>query len=363
MSQVQQVYQWQEEIREHLPLSKWQAMGLALLSLGIVWSEHSWVSKVAEHLGKFGLADSMERRLQRWLSNPRIGTRGCAQAWSAWVLSSLVERSQVILLVDLTSLSNRMDVMMIGLAYRERCIPLVWRCMVGHQTWPKGQVELIGEMLRGLMMCLPADCRVILQADRGIGNSSDLVKAVSALGCHYLFRVSDTVRVHFGDPAVVLSLGDLIARRRAWSGVGYVFKNGGWIHTHIYLYWRKTMDDPWCLITNAPTITGALYAVRMWQEEGFRDLKSGGWQWQRSLIRNPQYAERLLLALALAYGWTLAMGTRAIRAGKPILRRLTRGRKRTYSVFRLGLRHIRDCLANDCPLSMSLFFYPSHFYF
>lgn len=68
MSQ-RELYQWSEEIRKHLPLKKWQALGLALFSIGIVLAERCTLSKVAEKLVWRGKADSVERQFQRLLAN------------------------------------------------------------------------------------------------------------------------------------------------------------------------------------------------------------------------------------------------------------------------------------------------------
>lgn len=355
---LKEVYQWLKEIEARLPLGKWQALGLAILSLGVVLSERSTLSKIAERLGMVGKADSIERRAQRWLSNPRIVLEACCRAWAAWVFESVVEEGErIILLVDLTKLGEWLDVMMVGLAYRQRCIPLVWQCMVGQHTWEEAQVLLIGKLLSWIAPAVPEGHTPLVEADRGIGNSSRLAAVVADMGWHFLFRVRDTVRVRLPDGRE-LSLADLIQGSTYWSGRGEVFKKGGWIQVYIHLIWKRSMADPWCIITNAPHASGTWYAARMWQDEGFRDLKGGGWQWQRSHVRQPAHAERLILALALAYAWTLSLGTRAIRAGKAVLRHITRGRRHTYSVFRLGLRYLSHLKHSRQPIHMTLFFRP-----
>ena len=222
MNQIQQVYQWTKEIRERMPLGAWQAQGAALFSLGVVWSEHNWISKIAEHLTRFGQIDSMERRLQRWLDNERIDVGLNCRAWSRWVFNSLVGSKRIVLLVDLTKLSDRMDVMMVGLAYRKRCIPLAWRCVAGNQPWPQGQVDMIMELLRVIAPAVPEGMIPLIQADRGIGNSSRLVKRIEAMGWHYLFRVNSSVLVKRKGHKEQTLLS-LIRNRTRWSGRGQVF--------------------------------------------------------------------------------------------------------------------------------------------
>jgi hypothetical protein len=355
----EQVYQWYQEIHERLPLSKWQAKGLAIFSLGVVCSERSTLSKIAEQMWKFGRAESIERRLRRWIANPRIVLAACCRMWSKWVLDSVLGKGQIILLVDLTKLGDRLDVLMVGLSYRRRCIPLAWRCLPGNQPWPQSQVEIIAELLEWVAWGVPEGMIPLVQADRGIGNSSDLMKVVKRMEWHFLFRVNASSSLRLADGRQV-TLSDLIRPGKRWSGTGVLFQNEHAVEqVYVHLLWRSSMPEAWCLVTNAADVTHAPYAQRIWQEEGFRDLKSGGWQWQRSQVRHLAHAQRLILALALAYAWTLSLGTQAIRAGTALRRQLVSGRRRRLSVFRLGLRYLYHLSRIQQPPLMALFFRPA----
>lgn len=355
---MKEVYQLCEEIRQWLPLKKWQAMGLALFSLGVVLSERSTLSKVAEKLWFAGRADSLERRFQRWIANPRIDIRMCCQSWVRWVLSSMVDLEEVMLLVDLTKLSDRLDILMVGVAYRKRCIPLTWACLPGNQPWPEGQVSIIAELLKVVAASLPTGITPVVQADRGIGHSSNLMAVVEDMGWHFLFRVKQNAHLQLTDGQPV-ELSALLRPGHSWSGQGILFPTRRSTPLHVHLVWQRSMSEAWCLATNAPALDARRYALRMWQEEGFRDLKSGGWNWQRSQVRSLSHANRLLLVLVLAYTWTLSLGTLAIRAGKSLRRQLARGRRRRLSVFRLGLRYFYHLCYRHLPLPFILFFRPA----
>jgi hypothetical protein len=96
----------------------------------------------------------------------------------------------------------------------------------------------------------------------------------------------------------------------------------------------------------------------VWQEESFRDLKSGGFQWQHSRAWKPDHADHLLLVLALAYAWTLTHGT-LVMEGDPVWRRrVTRGTRQRFSWFRLGLRYLSQALWLQQPIYLGLFFAP-----
>ena len=62
-------------------------------------------------------------------------------------------------------------------------------------------------------------------------------------------------------------------------------------------------------LTSEPEQGNALwYSFRSWIESSYRDLKSDGWQWHKTRLREPQRAERIWLAMAVATLWTITMG-------------------------------------------------------
>jgi hypothetical protein len=357
MSQ-EQLYPWWRQIARFLPcLSKWQALALALFSLGVVVAERCTLSKVAEKLLAFGKADSIERRLQRFVSNAGVDLTVCGPWWTRWVISCL-DSEAVILLVDETKLADHLGIVMVGLAYRCRCIPLAWRCYAIGAYPTAGQVQVIAALLDRVQAGLPEGCRPLIQADRGIGTSPDLVREVEARGWSYLFRVQNNTRL-LTRQGREHPLHHLIKPGESWSGHGLVFKKDGWrIDAYVLLHWDIAHREPWCLITNDPDRSAHAYALRNWQEQGFRDLKSGGWQWQRSQVWQPDHADRLVLVLALAYAWTLTQGTLLFYADPPTRLCITRGSQRIYSLFREGLRYVAHRLHHDWPLYLGLFFAP-----
>ena len=77
----------------------------------------------------------------------------------------------------------------------------------------------------------------------------------------------------------------------------------------------------------------------MWEELAFKDLKTNGWRWQRSRVREPERAERLWLVMARAYVWVLSLGTQVLETPGQ-LARLSRVTGNRLSAFKLGLRFL-----------------------
>jgi hypothetical protein len=241
--------------------------------------------------------------------------------------------------------------MVVGLAYRGCCIPLAFWCYPPNQ-WPMGQVALIETLLSWIAPAIPAGVIPLIQADRGIGTSPNLLRAIVQMGWHFEVRVQKNTRLR-REAEPDCPLAALVSGAgQTWRGSGQVFKKAGWLEAEVVV-WGEAYQECWCLVTNCPAVTGWDYAVRYWQEHSFRDLKSDGWQWHTSRIWTRDHANRLLLVLALAYAWTLTLGT-LVCTDATLARCVTKGRKPTYSIFRLGLRLWEHCMGQVTPLLRNL---------
>lgn len=339
---LDELYHWYGALRQAFGfLGCWQGMGLALYSYGVVLARQCAPSRVAEKLALMGKADTVQRRLERFLDNERIDWQRCCQAWAIWVLSHY-SGERLILLVDETKLANHLSVMVVGLAYRGCCIPLAFWCYL-PTAWPMKQVALIDSLFSWIAPAVPAGMIPLIQADRGIGTSPDLLKKLVQRGWYFEVRVQKNTRLR-REAEPDCPLAALVSQAgQTWRGSGQVFKKAGWLEARVLVLWGQAYTECWCLVTNCPWVTGWEYALRYWQEASFRDLKSDGWQWQASRIWMPSHANRLLLVLALAYAWVLTLGT-LVCTDADLARVVTKGRKPTYSLFRLGLRLWEWCM-------------------
>lgn len=342
-----QFYSWLRTLSAAFPmLGAHQLRGLVLLSYGLVLSKQATLSQIALALTSPRQVNTMVRRLQRWLSNPRLPWAAIQDRWVCWLLQRLPDRG--LLLVDETKLSTHLGVMMVGVAVQGGCIPLIWRCYNPNAYPPEGQVNLILGLLQRVVPFLttPRDWAVL--ADRGIGTSSALFSALPQLGLNALLRVQHTTRIRLTS-GCVLSLGALVNRPgQVWSGSGWVFKKAGWRRVVVHVYWASRQPEPWCLLSYDQRVIPAMYALRFQHEVSFRDLKSDGWQWQRSRVWLPDHAERLVLALALSYAWVLLHGHLVVQHEPGPSR---------YGCFRRGLDFLRDRLRRHLPCLFTLSFW------
>jgi hypothetical protein len=203
---------------------------------------------------------------------------------------------------------------------------------------------LIYGLLAHVLSCLPAQMRPLVQMDRGLGHSSAMLKALQALDVDFLLRVNCeayfTTRKGRSQPLI-----DFIVPGKTFSSRGTLFKKRP-IPGYVRLIWEADQAEPWCLFTNLRWLSGYPYAMRWWQEESFKDLKSGGWQWESSRIRCPNRMSRLILVMALAYTWMLSLGTQLCHAEPAVQRAVaTRDEFQRFSLFRLGYRWFKRLLS------------------
>jgi hypothetical protein len=348
------LYQWNKEVRKAFAhLSKPQAHLLAAFSLGAAKARSCTLCKIAQCLFVLGSLSAVERRCQRFLANALVDWQAGSAALARWVLSRVRPKrgKPLVLLVDETSLHEHLKVMVVALAYRGRAIPLAWWCYSQYE-YPLPQVELINALFEQIAPALPPGVPVLVQADRGIGCSPDLIAAVEGRRWHYLFRVQRSVELALADGRRV-GFGNLVPRpgRCCWPQPVRAFKKAGGVACRALGYWKMGHKEPWLLLTNWPAATTADYGRRMWEEAAFRDLKSSGFNWQSSRVRQPEHANRLWLILALAYAWMVSLGT-MVQEHESLRRQVAHGHRERVSVLQLGLRWFNRCLQRRRKLDL-----------
>jgi hypothetical protein len=297
-----------------------------------------------------GKADSQRRRLQRFVQHEQPLPR-FFENWTRSVVSQ-VRPQRVVLIVDETKLKDQLGVMVVGLAYENRCIPLGWRVYRANNAaaYPaEGQVGLILDLLALIQAGLPTRMEVRVLADRGIGTSPALMRGIMALGWTFLFRVTKQSKIVLDEGLAVTFYDQVTAPGQSYQASGHVFKKRGRVPAHVRVLWREDAQERWALVTNEPALTGWEYGQRMWVEEAFRDLKSHGWQLEQAALTDPDRMARLWIVLVVAYAWMLFVGAAQTQRGHTAaLKRQPDGAYvRRWSLFREG----RQAFLIACPPS------------
>jgi hypothetical protein len=330
------LHHWAHRVRLLVPqLHGHQVKTLALMAWSMCSSGGCRVTTMTLAAPTSAQRASTRRRFERFLANDRIDVAGSAVDLGRALLQNFRGRT-ITLMLDETALGPWLNCMKVSVGYERRALPLAWTCYLPGRL-PIPQPQIVELVLRQAALCVPANTRVVLMADRGLSWPS-VIDLCRELGWDYLLRVQRQTSVRLqGGPTQ--RADQLVQRGGPACGTrGEVFQTAGWRACNIVAWWPRDQHEPWLLVTSLPPrrCRCAEYRRRMWQEESFRDEKSHGFGWQRSRVREPDHADRLLLVMQLAMWMVIAAGVDLVRRGARTLVECTS--TATLSIFQLGYR-------------------------
>jgi hypothetical protein len=336
---------------------------LTALVFGIVTAARGRLSGAVAAIPGAAATPSKRRRVARLLANPRFSLPRAHRRLIAHVTR---HGGRLDLLVDATTTGATarfpgVVTLMVAAGWHSRAVPLIWRCWRADepdQDWAGALTQMFAE----IAAALPPTAHVVVLADRGL-SGGPLARACQTRGWHFLLRVIKTTRVQSA-AGTIATLAQRLGPRRTklrLTGVRLYAprrKTDRWISD-----WDQALPlnvvgaagrgrDDWWLVTDLPATLRRCgeYRHRTWEEALFRDLKSFGWGWERSRLRDPARVARLLLALALATLAVLAVAQRVVKRGRRWL--VDERSRRTLSYFQIGLAWIGRQLVLDQPVSL-----------
>jgi hypothetical protein len=322
MSRLPQLYAWLALLTSAFPnLSTPEVRGLAWFSFGMILAQSCSVSAVALQLAdllgqKF---DTVKQRLRDWYCEAaaktgthrrQLDVRTCFSPLLQWVLKDWPCR-QVALALDATTLGQRFTTLAISVLYRGCAVPVAWKILpaVGKHPWKDEWKRL----LRDFRKALPKDWTVLVLTDRGL-YAKWLFQAIQKQGWHPFMRINSNGTFRPLDEACRRPLPSFVPTvGTRWQGRGQAFRDAAQrLRCTPVARWDEGYADPWLVLTDLPPAAAEVcwYGLRAWIEQGFKRLKSGGWDWQKTHVTDPQRAERLWLVLAVGT-WCLLVGGEA----------------------------------------------------
>jgi hypothetical protein len=323
---------------------------LVALVCGLAGGKHAHLSTIADHAPSAGAKqESVIDRFRRFLKHDRQTIDG----WFLPIAQELLIRlaGQPIQLVMDGSVVGRGCIgLMLSVVYHSRALPLCWivvRGAKGH--FPETMHQ---ELLSQVQAIMPEGTSVTFLGDGefdGVELQADLRRG----GWQYVCRTASTIRL--SACGVTFHTGDLGPRRGEVVALSSAFMTGQqYGPISILAIWEAAYQQPIYLVTNMADLEAALqlYKKRPHIETFFSDLKSRGFQIQKSHLSDPNRLSRLLIAACLAYLWIVYLGVCAVR--DQWMKRLHRQDRCDLSLFRLGLRLLARALKDHIPIPSGL---------
>ena len=331
MSRRNPLNDWTQTLATHFPhLSQPQVAVLALWSFGMVLAHSCGLTAVASILVPLLNCplNTVRERLRDWYKGAddksgdhrrELDVTTCFAPLLRWILTDW-PCPRLAVALDATNLFDRLIVLSLSIVYRGTAIPVAWKVLranVPHPWEPEWKT-----LLHWLHGQVDPSWTVVVLTDRGL-YARWLFQAIVDLGWHPMMRITRRNRflpAGWVNHQPVWWFVSQVGRRWQGRGVAFPTTAESRLACTLLACWSEGHDDGWYLITDLPpqVAEAAWYGLRMGIEHGFEQFKSGGWQWQKSRMTDPDRASRLWLAIAVATRWVVSVGGEEDARGGPI---------------------------------------------
>ena len=295
------------ELARRLPRQRRTQRGkLALLVATMLGARSANLMDLAAALPR--PAERIDMRYQwitRLLANPLVECDAVMRPFAAEAIRHAgggAGGGTVVLILDQSRISARLQMLVLAVRVGERALPLAWRVRATQGAIGFAEQR---ELLTRVAAWLPPGGRVVLMGDRFYG-TPDLIALCRALGWDWRLRLKQDLLVF--EAGGETTLADCFARGdHMLSGVELTGKR---VVTNIAMVHEPGHPEPWIVaLSEAPTVHRAFdYGLRWGIEAMFSDFKSRGFGLEDSQIRHPDRLARLLLVMALALHWAVSTG-------------------------------------------------------
>ena len=348
MSSSQELYnRLNEKLRELVPVKNGkQITNWIWIVVGILQSQSPSLGKIANCLPMETQAASRVTLIRRWLMNPQVKVWMFYKKILEHVLSGWSDVDAYIILDGVMVFGDRWQIFRVSLQHGCRAIPIAWTLVAGNGlvkvTRLKSMLEKVHTFLKKHVK------RVIFLADAGF-RDCDWAQLCLKLGWNYAIRVACNTYITMMD-GTSDRLDHLVPENCNRYFQNVLLTRETKLQTNVSVTWTNDKNgelEMVAIITDQPACRARLreYSCRMSIEQSFRDDKSGGFDLEHTRLQHAERIDHLLLAIAIATLWCHELGEFVLKQGDDFRCLVDPARKRTLSLFQLGLRWLKRSLA------------------
>ncbi len=347
MSSSQELYnRLNEKLRElvHVKNRK-QITNWIWIVVGIVQSQSPSLGKIANCLPMETQAASRVTLIRRWLMNPQVKVWKFYKKILDHVFSGWSAVEAYLILDGVMVFGDRWQIFRVSLQHGCRAIPIAWTLVEG-----KGLVKVsrLKSMLEKVHRFLKKRVkRVIFLADAGF-RDCDWAQLCLKFGWNYAIRVARNTYITLPD-GTSDRLDHLVPENCNRYFQNVLLTQEAKLLTNVSVTWTIDKNgelEMVAIITDQIACRARLreYSCRMSIEQSFRDDKSGGFDLEHTRLQHAERIDHLLLAIAIATLWCHELGEFVLKQGDDLRCLVDPARKRTLSLFQLGLRWLKRFL-------------------
>jgi len=316
-----------------------QVVTLAMMISGIVMSRNAQLSAMSSEIPTGIKEKSIEMRLRRWVKDD-IDVEAVYLPFARQILEAL-SHLPLRLVMDGSQAGRRCMVLMVGVLYQKRALPIAWLVYKGKKGHTSSERHI--QVLEMVLALVPAGSEVVLLGDAEYDTTEMIAWVEKNTTWQYVLRTFPQIYVHTAQE------NQPIRDYPLEKGKVLHLRNVGFTQTSTLMlnaigWWASRYEEPIFLVTNMDTPYQACryYRRRFRIETFFSDQKSTGFHLHKSHLADPARLSRLLIAACLAYIWMISQGLQVIATNNTAL--IDRTERIDKSIFRLGLDWITYAL-------------------
>jgi hypothetical protein len=331
-----------------------QVVTLAMMISGIVMSRNAQLSAMSSEIPVETKEKSIEMRMRRWVKEEQIDVEAVYMPFACQILEAL-SHLPLILVMDGSQAGRGCMVLMVGVLYQKRALPIAWLVYTGKKGHASGERHI--QALEKVTPLLPEGSEVVLLGDAEYDTTEMIAWVEKNTAWKYVLRTSPQIYVQADEKHQ--SIRDYPLEKGSIFHLHQVgFTKTGEVVLNVIGWWASRYDEPIFLVTNMHNAYQACryYRRRFRIETFFSDQKSRGFHIHKSHLSDPARLSRMLIAACLAYIWMICQGLQVIAANKTAL--IDRTERIDKSLFRLGLDWIKYALKHRLDFQPLFRFHP-----
>ena len=327
---------------------------LAMMITGIVMSRKAQLAVMSGEVPVAAKEKSVEMRMRRWVKHEKIEVEVTYLPFARQILAALA-KAPLVLAMDGSTVGRGCMVLMVGVIYRKRVLPLTWVVYKGKKGHAPATLHV--QALQKVEPLIPEGAEVVLLGDGEYDNTEMVEWVQTHTDWSFVLRTGPNIQVQQGQnwrkvATFAKQQGSLVTAYQV------AFTQTAALSLNLVAWWGASYAEPIYLVTNLPNGSRAcwFYKRRFRIETFFSDQKSRGFHIHKSHLSDPIRISRLLIAACLAYIWMIGLGLFVIAQGKTGL--IDRTDRIDKSLFRLGLDWFKHVLKLELPLDVCFLFQP-----
>jgi hypothetical protein len=314
---------------------------LAYMIVGLILGRNVQLAKIAEQVNYPHKESSLEDRFRRFVNNNKIEATIFFLPFVECILAAL-SQTRLVFSMDTTQNGGNCITLLLSVSYKSRALPLCWLSFKGKKGHSSQAIQL--ELIQMVDTYLPPGCQAIFLGDGEFDGSEVVAWLETQAHWHYVCRTAKDTKIYYQGQWLALQDRPLKPGQEAFFPHVLFTEQNQVGPINIMAVWNVKKKEHWFFVTDFETLAEGKrwYKKRFTIETLFSDVKSRGFALEKSHVKTPERADRLLLAVAIAYLFIVFWGAESILTGD--FKKIVRTDRFEHSLFRLGLKYITHLL-------------------